>query len=173
MRRLDWDTCWLTIAYVIARRTRCVRSGAPGAVIVSKNNRIVATGYVGPPASHRSVHDPLQSTCDKFCTRGRLGPTDETRLSYADCLSTHAELNSLLVCDRSDREDGTIYVTSGPCWTCAKAIANSGLSRAVIVDTRDEHEYRDLDASYDVIRDSGLVLDLIDPTTIEEVRRVG
>lgn len=156
--RLTWDECWLQVARVVAQRSRCAR-WKTGAVIVSRHNRIVATGYIGPPAGIALGADKL---CDTFCTRGRDGPTDETRVSYSDCTSIHSELNALLVCDRRDRDGGTIYVTSGPCWTCAKAIANSGLRRAVIVDTSREHVYRNLDQSYKIICDAGLDLDLRD-----------
>lgn len=51
--------------------------------------------------------------------------------SYANCPSLHAEANALSVCDRVQRELGTIYVTSIPCMDCAKLIANSGLTRLV------------------------------------------
>lgn len=47
------------------------------------------------------------------------------------CPSLHAEANALSVCDRSQREGGTIYVTSVPCYDCAKLITNSGLSKIV------------------------------------------
>lgn len=58
------------------------------------------------------------------------------RESYDDCPSLHAEANALSVCDRSQRSYGTIYVTSIPCMTCAKLIANSGLARVVYRETR-------------------------------------
>lgn len=47
------------------------------------------------------------------------------------CPSLHAEANALSVCDRSQREGGTMYVTSMPCYDCAKLIANSGLKTVV------------------------------------------
>lgn len=55
--------------------------------------------------------------------------------SYANCPSLHAEANVISVCDRSQRECGTLYVTSMPCMDCAKLIANSGLWRVVYRDT--------------------------------------
>lgn len=162
MNRLDWDTSWLLVAGVIARRSRCVRYQT-GTVIVDRRNRIVATGYIGPAADFIDAAIDLEG-CASFCERGRLGPTEETRLSYSDCVSIHSELNALLVCDRRDREGGTIYVTSVPCWTCTKAIANSGLARAVVIDTREEHGYRDPQASLEHLQSCGIVVELVDLT---------
>lgn len=160
MTRLDWDTSWLLVAATVARRSRCVRYQT-GTVIVDRRNRIVATGYIGPAAGF----DTLEAdTCDVFCYRGLNGPSDATRLSYSDCESIHSELNALLVCDRRDREGGTLYVTSVPCWTCAKAVANSGVARVVVVDTREAHAYRDPGASLAYLRDCGLEVDVVELT---------
>lgn len=51
---------------------------------------------------------------------------------YSDCPSLHAEVNALLSSDRTRHEGGTIYVTSPPCWSCGKMIANSGLTTLVV-----------------------------------------
>lgn len=160
MTRLDWDTSWLLVAGVVAWRSRCVRYQT-GTVIVDRRNRIVATGYIGPAAT---LEDSDAERCSDFCDRGLNGPSDATRLSYSDCVSIHSELNALLVCDRRDREGGTLYVTSVPCWTCAKAIANSGVARAVVVDTSHAHDYRDPGASLAYLRDSGLKVDVVQLT---------
>lgn len=62
--------------------------------------------------------------------------TDKTRkTSDQPCVSLHAEANALVVCDRTQRELGTIYTTSIPCYDCAKLIANSGLARVVYLET--------------------------------------
>lgn len=55
--------------------------------------------------------------------------------SNVACPTLHAEANALSVCDRSQREGGTMYVTSAPCFPCAKLIANSGLARLVYLDS--------------------------------------
>jgi deoxycytidylate deaminase len=55
--------------------------------------------------------------------------------SNVGCPTLHAEANALSVCDRSQREGGTIYVTSAPCFSCAKLITNSGLTRVVYRDS--------------------------------------
>lgn len=133
--RASWDETWMAVAHAVAQRSRCVRAQA-GCVVVDANNRIVATGYNGPPATMWSAQS---GTCDNFCERAMHGARPETLTSYDDCPSIHAEANALLFCDRREREGGTIYVTTNTCFTCAKLVANSGLTRVVhIVDA----EYR-------------------------------
>lgn len=56
---------------------------------------------------------------------------DTSTTNDLPCHSLHAESNAISVCDRDQREGGTIYITSAPCFNCAKLIANSGLSRVV------------------------------------------
>lgn len=157
MDRASWDDVWAGVALQVARRGRCTRDQV-GAVIVDRSERIVATGFNGPPAGY----DDTGRECMEFCTRGASGPTSETAISYADCVSIHAEANALLFCDRRDREGGTIYVTSHICWSCAKMVANSGLHR-VVVDTRHRHDHRNSSESYTLLEKSGLEVDRYDP----------
>lgn len=122
--RPNWDQTWAEMAVIVSKRSACIRTQV-GAVIVDNTNRIVATGYNGPPSAYRVRSD----TCLSYCTRANNGPTPETIYTYTDCPSIHAEANALMFCDRKDRLGGTLYVTFPPCWTCAKNIANSGLAR--------------------------------------------
>ncbi len=128
-----WDDVWMEVADAISQRSRCIRQY--GAVIVTAENRIVATGYNGPPAAFK-VDGP---DCVGTCPHASKEPGES--VGYADCISIHAEANSLLFCDRRDREGGTIYITGIPCFDCGKLIANSGLRRAVF---RNDVAYRDL-----------------------------
>lgn len=121
-----------------------------GAVIVGPDDRVVATGYNGPPAGTIESNE----LCDTFCTRAQHGPTSETLVSYEDCPSIHAELNAIVYSDRSLREDGTLYVTGSMCFTCAKVVSNSGLYRVVI--GPDRRGYRDPGSVESFMRDRGL-----------------
>jgi len=121
--RPSWDTTWLDVADVISLRSRCVRAQV-GAVIVSKNQRVCATGYNGPAATWQH-----SGSCSGWCPRARGdSPLDNT---YDACPSIHAEANALMYVDRSSVEGGTIYITNPPCMQCAKLITNSGISRVV------------------------------------------
>lgn len=82
--------------------------------------------------------------------------------TYDDCPSLHAEANALITSDRSLRIGGTIYVTSDICMGCAKLIANSGLAR-VYVSAKRYDKHRNPDASYDFLRQCGLVVEVKRP----------
>jgi dCMP deaminase len=123
--RQSWTETWLKTALVIAERSRCVNRSV-GAVIVDANNRIISTGYNGAPAKH--VSSKSAPVCAGVCPRG--GSTDRGSV-YDNCIAIHAEANALLFADRSLLEGGTIFVSSPPCFGCAKLIANSGLVQVV------------------------------------------
>lgn len=114
----------MSMAETIAKRSLCSRDRV-GAVIASITERVVATAYNNPAAGfdHQGVD------CTAWCPRVR----DD---SDQPCVSLHAEANALVVCDRTQRELGTIYTTSIPCFNCAKLIANSGLARVVYRETK-------------------------------------
>lgn len=133
----------MTVATAVGRRSRCSRAQI-GAVIVSSNGRIAATGYNGPAASW-----PREQECAEWCMRARgEAPLDK---SYDQCPAIHAELNALMYVDRSRVEGGTVYVNSSMCMNCAKAVSNSGLSRVVLKKTTGD-EYRDPEASVTYLR---------------------
>lgn len=147
MTRPTWDATWLAVAQTVAQRSLCVKAQV-GAVIVDPTNQYVVTGYNGPPAGYRHGSQP----CNVWCRRiGSVAPAPD----YSDCVTIHAEANALLKSDFTARRRGTIYVTSHPCWGCAKLIANSGLSR-VVVETPDDHGHRNPLASYRFLLECGL-----------------
>lgn len=159
--RKTWDETWLGVARIIARRSLCVRDQV-GAVIINEHNRIVATGYNGPP--ERFTHN--DAPCSNWCKRAQVSnvgeeyPDAPIAVDYSDCPSLHAEANALSVCDRSLRERGTIYVTSAICSNCAKLIANSGLKRVVVaIDDVERFAYRNATISYVFLNDCGVRVD--------------
>jgi dCMP deaminase len=71
--RPSWERTWLDVAQLIARRSLCSRAQV-GAVIVDPHNRVIATGYNGPPAGFlRLSAEPLGlgETCEHWCQRAR------------------------------------------------------------------------------------------------------
>lgn len=154
--RPSWDRTRMEMANVIARRSLCTRDQV-GAVIVDRRNKIIGEGYNGPPAGYQ--REPLEwifnpdLTCRSWCTRGSDG--EPARKDYTDCPALHAEANALMMSDRTLRVGGTIYVTSGICYGCAKLVANSGLVMA-IVPKIDDHAYRDVERSYTFLESCGV-----------------
>lgn len=173
-RRPSWDKTWLEVAATVAKRSLCDRDKV-GAVIVNSSNRIVATGYNGPPEGFNHAN----ARCTTWCDRAKKGKNNATFISneletfghkgpldpgYSDCPSLHAEQNALSVCDRSIREGGTIYVTSDICSQCAKLIANSGLKQVVVKVTRIA-KHRNSEEWYYFLESCGLTVMIIEPVT--------
>jgi dCMP deaminase len=119
-RRTDWDHYFLNIARETATRSNCVRR-KHGAVIV-KNRRISSTGYNGPPSGHPHCDE---GACPRADTESPSG------WGYDTCIAIHAEANAILYSSPVEREGASVYITGVPCFTCAKLIANSGITEVV------------------------------------------
>lgn len=145
--RDSFEDVYMAMADAMSRRSRCVKG--VGAIIVSTDNRPAGAGYNGPPAGWPNE----QQSCRKFCRRTQQDWTKDP--GYSDCPSNHAEINALLYSDFSLRKGGTIYITTAPCLTCAKAIANSGLAKAVWRDTP-EKPHRDPRQSQEFLEICGI-----------------
>jgi dCMP deaminase len=112
--RPDWDTYFLDIATVVAKRSTCDRA-AVGAVIV-RDKRMLTTGFNGSPSG--------QPHCDDI---GHL-------LVNGHCVRTiHAELNAIIqaALHGISLKGSTCYLTHFPCHGCAKALSNAGVVRVV------------------------------------------
>lgn len=128
----------------MAQRSWCP-SGA-GAVAVDISQRVIQSGYAGPPAGFKpqmmAVEWELElAGCAAYCERAQLPPAERDP-GYTDCPSSHAEINCLVKADSTRLIGGTMYVSSVPCLACAKATANSGVAR-VAWHASAADEYRD------------------------------
>jgi len=122
--RPTWDQYFLGIAEAVAARSDCERSKV-GAVIVSPDRRIRATGYNGAPAAM-----PGCGSCPR-----RLADAVPGESSYDEgatrCVAVHAEANALLYCDRADLAGASLYITRGPCYACQKLIEAAGITNVI------------------------------------------
>lgn len=145
--RPSWDETWLKSAELIGTRSRCVRRQA-GCVIVTAYNRVTAQGYNGPPAGIQLDTE----MCDGFCPRAttKIAPKD-----YDNCIAAHAETNALMQSDRSLHTNGSAYVSTAPCFGCAKLLSNSGLKR-VVTRVLPQDWYRDPKSTIEFIMTCGL-----------------
>jgi len=107
--RPNWDVYYMTMAFVVAQRsfdpsTKC------GCVIVSKDNRVLSTGYNGPI---KGSPDPLIPT--------------ERPLKYSFFI--HSELNALLAYNGSyvDIQNSKCYITHYPCADCLRSLIQKGI----------------------------------------------
>lgn len=116
------DETLIRVATVISARGTCQRASV--GAIISRDGRIISTGYVGSPRGF-----PHCTTVG--CEQGPDG----------GCIRTvHAEANAITFAARHGlaTEGATLYCTHSPCRACAKLIVNSGIVRVVY-----EHDYRD------------------------------
>jgi len=113
----------MQVAAVMAKRSTCSRRQV-GAVLVSKDNRIISSGYNGSP--------PGQPHCiDGACPRGRLSydevPAGADYNAFP-CIACHAELNAIIRAGYSATNGGILYVTDEPCLQCSNAIEAAGIA---------------------------------------------
>lgn len=154
MTRPNWDDTWMAVARTVAKRSLCDRDQV-GAVVVSTSNRLLETGYNGPPSGFMTGN----VGCSNWCIRAEGHPLMS---DYSDCPALHAEANALMRGDRAAREGGAIYITSSVCFGCAKLIANSGLSMVVIdavtLIPPNAHKHRHADKSYEFLERCGITV---------------
>ncbi|WP_284345829.1 deoxycytidylate deaminase [[Clostridium] colinum] len=126
MQRIDWDTYFIEIAKVVAKRASCFRRQV-GAVIV-KDNSIISTGYNGAP---KGILDCFE--INKCIRNDKNIPSGK---NYEECMSLHAENNAITQCASNgvSCKGGTIYITHSPCSMCLKQIINAGIKRIVSID---------------------------------------
>src|SRR5690554_1602487 len=101
-KRPDWDEYFMEVAYVVSKRSTCVRRNI-GALVV-KDKRILATGYNGAPTK-------LKHCSEVGCLRLKMGIPSGER--HEICRGLHAEQNALLQAARYgiSVEGATLYST--------------------------------------------------------------
>jgi dCMP deaminase len=121
LNRPTWNEYFLSIADKVAKRSTCERAQV-GAVIV-KEKRILTTGYNGSP---RGLPHCTEAGC---------------LMDNGHCVRTlHAEQNAIIQAALHGviTEGSKIYITHQPCFNCAKAIINAGITEIVY-----DKEYKD------------------------------
>lgn len=115
----ELDIAYLLMAKTWAERMSKAERQKNGAFIV-KNDQIISDGYNGTPEGF--------DNCCEFQDR------DETKPEVL-----HAESNAILKLARSTAscEGATLYVTTAPCFHCAKMIIQARIKRVVFL-----NEYR-------------------------------
>ncbi|KAI0190013.1 cytidine deaminase-like protein [Xylaria flabelliformis] len=121
--RPSWDSYFMALASLAARRCNCMKR-AVGCVLVDSKRRVISTGYNGTP---RNLTNCMEGGCPR-CNSG-----DATSgVSLATCLCLHAEENALLEAGRERIRDGSVlYCNTCPCLTCSIKIVQVGISEVV------------------------------------------
>ena len=120
--RPSWDTYFMDITTLVAKRTTCLRR-AVGAIVV-KDKRILSTGYNGAPSHIRHCREV-------GCLREQLDVPSGQR--HELCRGIHAEQNAIIQAAYYgvSIKDATLYCTTQPCSICAKMIINAGIREII------------------------------------------
>jgi len=141
-----WDTYFMAIADLVASRATC-RRGQIGCVL-TKDNRILATGYNGPLIGHSDCVESEGMITDSCCRKGPDGGCIET---------AHAEQNAVAYAARYgvSLTGCTAYLSGySPCINCTKLLVQCGCIRVIY-----NKEYRDT-MPLDFLREAGVAYEL-------------
>lgn len=120
--RPGWDVYFMDIARVVSSRSNCVKRKV--AAVITKDRRIISTGYNGTPRGTRNCNEGGCPRCNSFVPGG-------TRLD--ECLCSHGEENAITQASYHgvSLRGATVYTTCSPCLQCTKMIINAGLVEVV------------------------------------------
>lgn len=124
--RPTWDEWGYQLAQTVARRADCSRRQV-GAVLMSDDHRIIATGYNGAPSGQPGC---LTSGACPRATSG-VAPGSSYDTGAGACIALHAEQNLLLRASWTDMVGATLYVTDEPCDGCYRMILGTPIARLV------------------------------------------
>lgn len=151
--RPSWDTYFMDISCLVAKRSTCVRR-AVGAIVV-KDRRILATGYNGAP-SH------IRHCSEVGCLREQMQVPSGQR--HELCRGIHAEQNAIIQAAYHgvSIKAADLFCTNQPCSICAKMIINAGILRIVY-----QSGYAD-DLSQQMLSEAGVELVKMDSSQMSE-----
>lgn len=129
----------MEIAKVVSKKSKD-RNTKVGCVL-EKEGRILSIGYNGAPRKFPDDIVPMGHS--------------ENLIEDKNTFMVHAELNAILNYGGSlrDLKDSTLYVTVSPCYECAKAIAQLGISRIVYLN---KYKPEIFDASLYILKMCGI-----------------
>ncbi len=146
--RPSWDEYFIKITEMVGSRGTCDR-GRAGCVI-TRDKRIVATGYVGSPTN--------LSHCDE------VGHEMSTAIDYdgkesRHCVrTTHAEQNAICQAARFgiSLDGASLYCKMTPCYVCAKMIINAGIKSVICA-----QDYHGGSRSKEIFAEAGIKFKLL------------
>lgn len=147
-QRPSWDEYFIKITEMVGSRGSCDR-GRAGCVI-TKDRRIVATGYAGSPCG--------LAHCDEIGHEMHTVTHENGEVTRHCIRTTHAEQNAICEAARMGIaiEGGTLYCKMTPCYTCAKMIINAGIKKVVCA-----QDYHASARSKEIFKEAGIELLLL------------
>jgi len=142
-QRPSWDEYFLGMINLIGTRGSCDR-GRSGCVI-TREKRIISTGYVGSPAG--------LPHCDEVGHEMHTVVNEDGTQSRHCIRTTHAEQNAICQAARFgvSLDGSTLYCKMTPCYTCAKMIINAGIKRVVCA-----QDYHAGNRSQEIFKEAGV-----------------
>lgn len=136
-KRPTWDEFLIQLSRLASKRSTCLRRKV-GAVLVTKEYRIISVGWNGSPSG--SPH------CEEIggCLREELKIPSGQR--HEICRAVHAEQNTILVSAMygASTKDGILFSNNFPCVICSKMIVQAGIKEVVYSDEYgDAESYRE------------------------------
>jgi len=120
-----WDKRFMDMTLLVAEWSSCYQDNRHVGAIITKNKRVLTTGYNGAPSG-------IENCLEKGeCMRRKLNIASGTK--HELCYAVHAEQNAIIQAAKQGIaiDDATLYCTHQPCVICAKMIINAGISRVV------------------------------------------
>jgi dCMP deaminase len=139
--RISWNEYFLKCMDAAALRASCDRGKS--ACIIVKDNRILATGYVGAPSGIPSCDEIGHQLVKRFevsqqewelMEDGKAATLIPNHHFSTHCIRTvHAEQNAIINCARNGISTlgATMYVTMTPCSVCARMIIQAGIEKVI------------------------------------------
>ena len=146
MPRIPVDLIYMQMAYQVAKLSYAKRRRV-GCIIV-KDTQVIATGYNGTPhgfdngceeiqtkdienENHKKILEEKGYECEDSCCSKEVTKREVL----------HAESNALAKVSRStlSSEGAYMYITTCPCFVCAKLIIQAGIKRVFF-----SEDYRDM-----------------------------
>ena len=120
-----WDKRFMEMAILVASWSSCYQDNRHVGAIITKNKRILTTGYNGASSNIKSCVEKGK------CLRKELNIPSGTRQEI--CYAVHAEQNAIIQAAKLgvSVDGATLYCTHQPCSICAKMIINSGIKRVI------------------------------------------
>lgn len=145
--KTKWDKRFIDVACLVGSWSTCIRDNRQIGAVITKNRRIIATGYNGSPAGVKNCKERGE------CLRDKLKIKSGTMLEM--CYGICAEQNAIAQAAKMgvSVEGGTIYVTHRPCPVCTRLIINAGIKRIVY-----KEDYPN-EFSLEIVKEAGIELE--------------
>ncbi|CDG49471.1 Cytidine/deoxycytidylate deaminase [Cardinium endosymbiont cBtQ1 of Bemisia tabaci] len=154
MQRPTFDHIFMSLAIHLAERSHCVKKKV--GVVLTKEARIISTGYNGPPEGTYNCDEIWPKT---GCARNIKGSCS---------LTIHAEQNAILyaLTHHINVKDGVLYTTLLPCLSCARMIFSVGIKKVIYKDAYAAYKNLDDEEGLNFLEAFGVLLEGYDPYKI-------